>query len=64
MQPDLKFTLTPLLDLIWLDISMQDIFLQAAMVEEVMDIKTLLVMLKNVLMVSLQCVIGLVDHKD
>ena len=43
---------------------MQDISLQAAMVEEVMDIKTLLVMLKNVLMVSLQCFRGLFGHRD
>ena len=43
---------------------MQDISLQAAMVDEVLDIKTLLVTLKNILMVSVQCFRGLVDHKD
>ena len=43
---------------------MQDISLQAAMVDEVMDIKTLLGTLKTVLMVSRQCFRGLFGHRD
>jgi hypothetical protein len=46
------------------DSTMQDISLQAAMVEEVMDIKTLLVSLNDILMVSRQWARGLVDHRD